>query len=126
MLKYYLFTETSIACILSYGQYKADSTCDVKAISGYLKQRLRPADETVSPYLLGGFTVQDDSGFSDSECGDVFSDVVVEAGAGCDFLVNETFAIVFEGAWVWGESTADDPINANGLLVTGAMKYYWF
>jgi len=125
-LKCYVFPLTGLSAMGSYGQYLEDDDCDVKAAIFTLKQRLVSAKRPVSPFLEGTVVIRERSRFSDTVCGDRFSERVEKIGAGCDLSVNEELSFVFEGAYVNTEQDESSRENLDGWMGAFSMKYYFY
>jgi hypothetical protein len=124
-IKYYLFQNLSLALIGSYARYDADAKAEATAATALAKFRLLSADGPISPYVFGSATAQAESSFSDSDAGDVFPSVVLQAGAGCDFAMTDELTFLFEASGLTSEHTDGGTVDFDGVLVCCAMKYYW-
>lgn len=120
-LKYYLLPLTSIAGIGSYAWNNADEgdDFDTGAFTARIKQRLISADEPISPYLKLEAALQ----FIDFEDSD--SQFTFRAMAGCDVMMSDTFALVFEGGYSESDNLDDGPDTEDGWLLRIGMQYYW-
>ena len=126
-VKFYATDFTSFAVIGSYQDY--GSAFDADAISGtfYARHRLLSAEEILSPYFAGSFSLQNftyEAPFSsDSE---EFVNMVMTATIGCDFMMQPNLAIRFEGGFSQSQALEGDENKvADGWLASAAMVYYW-
>jgi hypothetical protein len=118
-VKRYLFQNTSLALFGSYTWNDADVDYEVGAVTASLKQRLLSASNALSPFVRIDSTVQ----FVDTD--DSYKLLVVSAIAGCDFMMTDSMAIVFEGGTSTSEDLDDGVEKDDGWLFSVAMQYYW-
>ncbi|NQT94314.1 MAG: hypothetical protein HQ559_16260 [Lentisphaerae bacterium] len=120
-LKYYLFDTTSFTVLGSYTIN--DWARSPEGVAGALrfKQRLISAARPISPYLSLEARAR-----SRSVDTTTFSDVVGTLGAGCDFLMREDMAFVFEGAYFVTQGLGGAPEEWSGFIGTLGLKYYWY
>ncbi len=118
--KYYLESLTSIALLASYTWSNGDTVdYETPAVTARIKQRLAPAYKPVSPYLKGEITGQFVDAIEDYDV------IVFRAMLGCDFMMSDDFAMVFEGGISESENLDDGNDPEDGWLLTLAMQYYW-
>jgi hypothetical protein len=119
-VKHYLFSPTSISLLGSYTWHDGSSDFDIASIKASFKQRLLPATDPISPYLRGEASVQ----FVDEDDSS-YEVLVLSAIAGCDFMMTDTMAVVFEGGISESEDIDDGSDREDGWLVSIGMQYYW-
>ena len=118
--KYYFTPLTSLAILGSYTWYDAVGDFEVGAATASIKQRLRSPTRPLSPFLRLDTSVQ----FVDQL--NSYNVLVLTATAGCDFMMNDSMAIVFEGGISESEKLDDEGFDrADGWLLSVAMQYYW-
>ena len=120
-LKYYLFDTTSFTLLGSYTIN--DWARSPQGVAGALrfKQRLQSADRPISPYVSLEARVRNRSVDATA-----FSDAVGTLAAGCDFLMREDMAFVFEGAYFLTQGLGGAPAEWSGFIGTLGLKYYWY
>jgi len=126
-LKYYLTWDMSFSLVGSYQQFDTGDDFDILAGTAAVQYRLVPADRPVSPFVRGQVTVADVDApavYFGAER-ESFTEVIMTAGFGCDFMMNEELAFVFEGAFSESEDASHGVDYADGWTAGFAMKYYW-
>jgi hypothetical protein len=99
---------------------------DANAISvdGEVKFRFASAKRKISPFVYGGAGYRTSDAIDDDKTED-FEELIVSFGGGCDFMLNETLAIVVKGAYQESEEIDGGQESADGVLVMIGMKGYW-
>jgi hypothetical protein len=124
-LKCYVLPETSVSLVAQYSVYDLEEDhADFFGGTAGVKQRFIPASEAISPFAFGALSVRDNDSFSTSGYKGLFPDVAVTLGLGCDLMMNDELAFVFEGAYVTGEHESDS-VDPDGWWGAFSMKYYW-
>ena len=118
-LKYYLTPLTSISGMGRYTLNDSDIEFEVGAFDVSVKHRLVSASRPVSPYLKTTAGIQ----FVDQD--ESYEVLVLTASAGCDFMMNESMAFVFEAGFSESEDIEDGIDLEEGLHIGIAMQYYW-
>jgi hypothetical protein len=118
-LKYYLTSLTSISGMGRYEWNDADIDFEVGTFDVSIKQRLINADRPISPYFKIGAGIQ----FVDHD--ESYEVLVLSASAGCDFMMNESMAFVFEAGISESEDIDEGEDREDGVHLGIAMQYYW-
>jgi hypothetical protein len=118
--KYYFTQLTSLAILGNYTWYDASGDFEVGTATASVKHRLLPATEPISPFIRIDTSIQ----FVDQL--NSYDVLVLVATAGCDFMMTDSMAIVFEGGISESEGLDDNGFDrADGWLASVAMQYYW-
>ncbi len=127
-LKFYLTKITSLALIASYGEIDFQEGAETRTGTARLKQRFLPSTEDISPFVAGSAAIQEidaPEGFLSSD-GDVYSELILKCGIGCDFMLDETTAIVIEAYLAQSEATSSDiSDSSDGWTAEAGMSFYW-
>ena len=125
-LKYYV---TELASFTLAGMYASqDVGTDVTLTGGdlFFKLRFLSAEETISPFVMAGGLLENvefDVGPRES---DSFTELVLRAGLGCDFMMTEDMALSVSGAFVQSEKVSGDGEDtSDGWTASVSMVYYW-
>ncbi len=118
-LKYYLTSLTSISGMGHYTWLEDVLDFEVGAFDLSLKQRLISASRPISPYFKVGTGIQ----FVDE--GDSYKVLVLSVSAGCDVMMNESMAFVFEAGISESEDLDKGSDREDGFHLGIAMQYYW-
>lgn len=125
-VKFYATDFTSFSVFGSYQDYSSKYNYDTVAGTFLAQHRFLSTDEVISPFVYGTASLQSVQFEPDLGASDDFIEVVLTAGAGCDFLLQDNMALVFKGAFSLSETfDGGDGGQANGLLGSVGMKYYW-
>ena len=125
-VKYYLADLTSFALIGNYrdsgSTYNLDSGATLIA-----KQRLISADEVISPYVRLSASIQRATWRPSSTVSEQkFTEAVLTAEIGCDFMLRDDFALQFQGGRSESEDLSGDLDQfADGWIASVAMVYYY-
>lgn len=120
-VKYYVTELTSISGEGSYTWNNADINFSEGGATASFKQRMRAPTRAISPY----FRIDTSLSFLEQD-DDSYNVLAVAAFAGCDFVMNDTMAFVFEGGLSESDSVSGDGIaRQDGWILRLAMKYYW-
>lgn len=125
-LKYYVSLLTSVSLVGTYGRYyDLPGDPDVRSGSFTLKQRFIPADQAVSPYLIGAATYrsfeQPYTGFSAED----YSEFAGTVLAGCDFMLTDSLGIVLEGGYTRAEKISGESETPDTWTMNLGFKGYW-
>ena len=117
--KRYMNQLTSLALIGNYGWNDGPVDFEVGTVTLSVKQRFQSASRPISPFLRLDTSMQ----FVDQlESYDV---LVIAATLGCDFMMGNNWALVFEGGVSESEEFDDGVDRADGWIMGVAMQYYW-
>lgn len=118
-MKYYPRRNTSATVRGLYRELDLPDRPDILTAEFFIKHRLIPAEETVSPFVRAGIGSRVIERIPEPDTDEDFSETIFLFGAGCDFMMAENFAIVFESTWYRVEETQDWWLGSIG------MQYYW-
>ena len=118
-LKYYLTSLTSISGMGRYTLNDSGIEFEVGEFDVSVKHRLVSASRPVSPYLKAAAGMQ----FVDQD--ESYEVLVLTASAGCDFMMNESMAFVFEAGISESEDIDGGMDLEDGVHFGIAMQYYW-
>jgi hypothetical protein len=118
-LKFYLTSLTSISGMVRYTWLEDVIDFEVGAFDVSIKQRLINASRPISPYFKIG------AGIQAVDTDDSYEVLVLTASAGCDFMMNESMAFVFEAGISESEDVDKGSDREDGFHVGIAMQYYW-
>jgi hypothetical protein len=121
-VQHYLSSLTTIAILGSYTWNNSDTDLSLNtgAASAWLKQRLLSPEKPISPFIRIEASLQAiDSADSDNA-------LVVRTTAGCDFMMGDDMAIVFEGGLSESDSLSTGGFGReDGWILNIAMQFYW-
>ena len=125
-LKYYLTPVTSLS--LTGDWSTSDGLVDeIDSFGGTLtaKQRLASSYKAISPYaVVSAELARIDQPRVDATDDDA-TELVLEFGAGADFMMLDNFGFVFEGLYRIAEDVSGDTEEQDGVLVSLFLKYYF-
>ena len=103
---------------------------DVEIAGGVVevKQRLLPASKAISPYVRGKATLQEvdhPANYLGINTAGSFTELIISALFGCDFMMNDEMAWTFEAGYSESEEFEDGRDTEDGFLARIAMRYYW-
>ena len=125
-LKFYLAPPTSLSAVASYAEYEQNGVeREAKGATFTAKQRLLPADNPMSPFAKGSYTIRERSSFSSAGTRGTFSENLFALGGGIEFGAGENFSFVFEAARVESDTSDDDAEDLDGWRGSFAMRYYF-
>jgi hypothetical protein len=120
-VKYYVTELTSISGAGNYTWNNADEDFTQGGAIASFKQRLLAPTHAISPYVRLDTSLQ----FVD-QVDESYNVLAVAAITGCDFVMNDTLAFVFEGGVSQSDTVSGDGIaRQDGWSLSFAMKYYW-
>jgi len=125
-IKYYLTKVTGISLFGTYVDFDLRQDAEIIAGTVHLKQRLLPATQAISPYLIGSGSVQSAEVVPGSTDDGSFTELIVTGGAGIDFMLDDNLSFVFEGAYSESEDVSSGVDYADGWSTLLAMKYHWY
>jgi len=118
--KYYITPLSAVALLGGYTWSNGDSVnFETGSITARLKQRFVSANKPVSPY----FKLEIAQQFVDAP--EDYDAVVLRGMLGCDFMMSQDFAFVFEGGISESDNMDDGNDPEDGWLLSLAMQYYW-
>ena len=122
-VKYLVTTLTALSLVGTYEQYDCFGFKDVGAGVLRVEQKFLPPKSGVSPYVKGAFAVRGRDGrLGVAKEDDDSGDMMFQAGAGCEFMLTDSVAIVFDAMWVGVVDSSDT--KAAGLASIG-LRAYW-
>jgi hypothetical protein len=123
-LKHYLAVDTSISVLGTYRELDIQDRPDILTGLGFVKHRLVPPDDDISPYIIAGAGLRQVEYIPEPPVDDDFTELLIFGGLGCDFMMAKNFAIVFESVWYRTEELDDDE-TADWWQGRVGMQYYW-
>lgn len=124
-MKYYLVQDTSIAVAATYRELDMFDDPDVLTGELTLKHRFVPADDPVSPFARAVIGMRTVETIPEPEIDEDFTEMILALGIGCDFMMADNFAFVFESVWYVTEELGDDEESPDWWLGRIGMQYYW-
>jgi hypothetical protein len=120
-VKYYVTELTSISGEGNYTWNNADVNFSEGGATASFKQRMLAPTRAISPY----FRLVTSLNFLEKD-DDSYNVLAVAAITGCDFVMNDTMAFVFEGGVSESDAVSGDGVGRqDGWFLSLAMKYYW-
>jgi hypothetical protein len=120
---------TPLTGVSAYGKYEQFATSphhrDAKSLNIQVKQRLLPVEFSVCPFAAGGLTLRERSTFTGLDTQDSFSEFLVNAGGGCEFVMNEELSFEFAVYYQVADASEDETEDLDGWMATVGMLYYW-
>jgi len=129
-VKWYMTPVTGISIMGTWREldYSGFEDVEILGVTGELKQRLLPATMAISPYVKAAATFQEvdhPAGYLNLATAGTFTELIVSAYFGCEFMMNESMAWVFEAGLSESEDFEDGDDTQDGFLARLAMRYYW-
>ena len=126
-IKYYATDFTSFSLLGSYQDIGSGYDFDMITAEFSAKHRLISAEDTISPFVVGGAAIQGVQGTSQTGLSDDFTHFIVTAEVGCDLMLHKTLAIALQAGFSLSESFdgGGHDQHADGWLGSVGMVYYW-
>ncbi len=129
-VKWYLTPVTGISLMGTWRDLDNSTGSDIEITGGMaeVKQRLLPASMAISPYVKGRAALQEvdhPAGYLDFTTADKFTQLTISAAFGCEFMMNDTMAWVFEAGLSESENMDSGGDTEDGFTARLAMRYHW-
>jgi opacity protein-like surface antigen len=126
-VKYYVTDLTSVALTGHYESWDEPADIGISGATLALKHRLVPAHEVISPFLTAGASMEEMTvEFRGTPAEDSLTQIGIDVGAGCDFMLSDDMALVLQGGYTLTEKVSGGPDDTDdGWHVFAGMAYYW-
>ena len=129
-MKWYMTPVTGISLMGTWKELDYLGYDDVEILGAVaeVKQRLLPATMSISPYVKAKATIQEvdhPAGYIGLASAGTFTELIVSASFGCEFMMNDSMAWVFEAGISESEDFEDGGDTEDGFLARLAMRYHW-
>lgn len=129
-VKWYMTPVTGISLMGTWREldYEGFEDVEILGATAEIKQRLLPASMAISPYIKGQASFQEidhPAGYLSMATSGTYTEVVLAAYFGCEFMMNDSMAWVLEAGISESEEFDDGDDTQDGFLARLAMRYYW-
>lgn len=119
-VKKYITDLTSVSLAATYMDYDVSYDYNIFGANLSGKHRFTDISDGISPFLTAGIAYRAINASRDTE------EVVLSVGAGCEFLITKDLSLVFEAAYVRGDSLSNGgPEIRNGVMGAIYFTGYW-